>query len=644
MLDFRKWFLALAVVALIAIPASAQPLSCFAQATGTPSIRADGITELVGDILIKCDGGTPTAVTSPATYVPEVNIQIFTTNNINITSKIISSPFSESLLFIDEPVPGNQVLCGSARAPQFTGFPGECGILKTAGMVFPGTPYDNATSGRPNAYQGRQMTPNSLLWVIPFDPPGTTSSRYIRITNVRVNASQLNVPAGAQAAVGLFISTSPSGLGIGNILPISLPITNPAPTVAFAQQSMSFSVREITSLTFLQCVSANGGFAGDGTSAVTQQIALRYQELFQTAFKRRTLALAGTLGTPDYDTSPTPVDQNDFRTVASAASYNTETGFYIHNDLNAWFVSTYMPAQTTGLANSGTRLIARFNNMPNGVQLWVGVRGILVNTLATTQQTGNARLVTTDPNGAGPFSATPAGATVGAAGGIAQVSLVGNAGTAVWEILNTDSAATERVDFPVYIAYKANTTNNLPALGVATVNGSLAPLSNVMVASATAPVPRFVDLSTAANLAKINSCQTNLLYPYVTNRFGFDTGLVISNTTLDPFGTATQAGACKIYFYGDTLGGGAAPATQTTTTVPAGTQVVWALSVGGTNNVVATPGFQGYIIASCAFQMAHGFAFIDDVAAAKLAMGYLALVMDGSFGFRTGSLSEPLGM
>ena len=40
------------------------------------------------------------------------------------------------------------------------------------------------------------------------------------------------------------------------------------------------------------------------------------------------------------------------------------------------------------------------------------------------------------------------------------------------------------------------------------------------------------------------------------------------------------------------------------------------------------PGFSGYIIAVCNFQYAHGFAFVSDVGARNLAMGYLALVMN----------------
>jgi hypothetical protein len=38
-------------------------------------------------------------------------------------------------------------------------------------------------------------------------------------------------------------------------------------------------------------------------------------------------------------------------------------------------------------------------------------------------------------------------------------------------------------------------------------------------------------------------------------------------------------------------------------------------------------GFRGYIIAQCRFQYAHGFAFVSDIGAHDIAMGYLALVL-----------------
>jgi len=42
---------------------------------------------------------------------------------------------------------------------------------------------------------------------------------------------------------------------------------------------------------------------------------------------------------------------------------------------------------------------------------------------------------------------------------------------------------------------------------------------------------------------------------------------------------------------------------------------------------ITVSGFQGYMIAVCNFQYAHGFAFISDLGARNLAMGYLAVVI-----------------
>jgi hypothetical protein len=133
----------------------------------------------------------------------------------------------------------------------------------------------------------------------------------------------------------------------------------------------------------------------------------------------------------------------------------------------------------------------------------------------------------------------------------------------------------------------------------------------------------------------------------VTNQAGFDTGLVISNTSRDPFSGSTgrlQAGTCTINYYGATPGGPAPSAQTTNAAVEAGAQVAWVLSSGGGLGITGTPGFQGYIIAQCRFQFAHGFAFITDgpIGQARVAEGYLALVMDAGITTRTGSQSEVL--
>ena len=110
--------------------------------------------------------------------------------------------------------------------------------------------------------------------------------------------------------------------------------------------------------------------------------------------------------------------------------------------------------------------------------------------------------------------------------------------------------------------------------------------------------------------------QSALLFNYVTNRAGFDTGIAISNVSLNQFGAAERPGVCTIFYYGTTLGGGPAPAPQSTQFIFPGSQLVFTLSGGG-NGLSATPSFEGYIIAVCDFPVARGVSFVSDLGLQK---------------------------
>jgi hypothetical protein len=233
----------------------------------------------------------------------------------------------------------------------------------------------------------------------------------------------------------------------------------------------------------------------------------------------------------------------------------------------------------------------------------------------------------------GATGAYPAGAVQG----LVEVPIASGAGSFAWEVFNENPSDIDTASFAVAFAYRP--ANN-PGLGTISINGSFAPISTnnkmsfaqaLNFNTAGGEIPRFADTSTATTTASINVCQTNLLFPFITNQAGFDTGIALANTSSDPFGTSTQAGNCTLYYYGASAGGGAAPAPQTTTSpIAAGTVAAFNLSSGGTNGITPTPGFQGYMIAVCNFRYAHGFAYISDVGAQKLAHGYLALVLDNA--------------
>jgi len=651
MADFRKWFPVLAVAALMfgaAATANAQQVaafSCVGNAGVPPIVRAEGLTELVGDLVLNCNGGTPTAV---GASVPQTNVQIFL--NTNVTSRLTSDPWSEALLMIDEPGVTAQRYCNQSAGCALTGV----GNAPGADGVADGIDYEEAggATGVPNVYQGRNSGANSIMWLgVPIDPPGTNATRIIRITNVRANANQLGVSSTLiPTQIVMFISATGT---------TSIPINNPQQTVAFIQPGLSFSVRQIYT-NYLQCVSWNKDAATDSSKALAQGFGtvVRFGEGFASSFKRRNQALPSPFTA---DESPTPINQN-----VPGAIYNTESGFFNTTPVIATG-SESRGLATAGLADHGTRLMARFANIPAGIALYASVypvsssttctvgpacitsvrnaAGLTLGSTSTSVSATMARLVSTDSNGAGSFSRVLSTNTssfdFGAAS--APIALNNGAGTAVWEVMNSDPLSTQTYEFGIATSFVSNTSNNLPGIGTATVAGSFAPLSTVTTQSGSAPIPRFADTSTARTIFTVSACTTNLLFVFLTNQVGFDSGIVISNTSVDPFGTAPQSGTCKLNYYGETTGGGAAPAAQTSAVVPAGKQLVAVLSTGGNLGIAATPGFQGYMIAQCAFQYAHGFAFISDVGANRVSEAYLALVLDGELTPRTLFLSEVLG-
>lgn len=581
MANFRKWYPALALAVLTigsAASANAQPaFACTSGAGVPPIVRAEGVTELVGDLVLNCTGGTPTAV---GAQVPRVNFEIFL--NTNVTSRVLGSGFSEALLLVDEPT--NTL---GTNTVVYCTDPTGCAQTGTGGAP--------VAADTPNAFHGRVNTaaPSRIAWAgVPIDPPGTTGTRIIRITNVRANASQLGVSSTLiPTQIVMFVSATST---------TSIPIGQTSHTVAFVQPGLTFSSRTTGSTaTFLQCVSAP-----PSTSAFSN--VLTFQEGFNSAFKRRNAGIGSTA-----DVTAALVPQADF-----SSNPFTESGFYNP--------AAPSPFTTAGLADSGTLLRARFTNVPAGVTLTVTSNGVTTNSI-----TG---VVTPNTNAIG---APSAGLAIRL---VTPLTITAGVGEAVWEVMNSNPFALESVQIGVNVSFTAGSTATPPALGTATVAGSFAP-----IATTSSAIPRFIETAVASTLFTVNACTTNILFPFLTNQAGFDSGIAIANTSKDPFGTAAQAGACTLNYYGTTAAGGAAPAAQTSTSIASGTTLTATLSSGGTNGIVATPGFQGYVIAQCSFQYAHGLAFISDVGANRISEAYLGLIMDKPTESRTPFTSESLG-
>ena len=126
-------------------------LTCVANAGVPPTVRAEGITELVGDIVLKCSGGTPTA---PGHALPAANISVFL--NTQITSRLLNSgnSMNDAPPLIDEPAPGSQKIC----LPPYTG----CPLIGTGEARAPTVPMPRETyfsDSTPRAHPGSPPTP-----------------------------------------------------------------------------------------------------------------------------------------------------------------------------------------------------------------------------------------------------------------------------------------------------------------------------------------------------------------------------------------------------------------------------------------------------------------------------------------------------
>jgi hypothetical protein len=447
-------------------------------------------------------------------------------------------------------------------------------------------------------------------------------------------------------------------------------------------------------LDFIQCNSLAGQ---------TQNLVFTFREGFNNAFKPQSLTqvLLNGAAKPSYafNTLNTTQGVNNNQNVPGAV-YDTESGFVNHlgtaggdaptNALTggagsgAAFDNTGGSATNVALAGKatqGTRLMINFTNIPAGSTVTVPSIINLTNVIGGGT-TGVAVLVTdTSASGFGGNVSSTTLTTVTVAGGTST-------NRAVYEVFFSNPNALEQLAVPLTVNGTPNLPSNLPAPNVvAQIQGNFAPFydaaNNIRTTAFAAPaestastparlaIPRFQRLTQPVDFYAISKCSCNLLFPFVTNAptagGNYDTGIAISNTSLDPgnltptvygFRAAAQAGPVQFWYYNRNATPAAEPnflsqgntqctnvttpgsCTGTKTNVPAGGQLLYVLSSGGVINgatpagpvLLGAPGFTGYMIAQTGFQYCHGFAYISKQGAGfqndNTAMGYLALVLD----------------
>ena len=707
MADFRRWFIALAVIAFMAFTASAQvgvatgtgtnsAFACNATAAGTPQLRPEGFAELVGDILISCTGGTDYQLGSA---IPVTNITVYLFSVSALTSRYMTSGgASDALLIIDEAGSGistgaaggygpqaPQTLCttsqqqnpGGSACPQYVGQDanGNYEVAVTTSTTGKGTGTPSA-----NVYQGKigDFGANSVtFYAVPVMPPATTGvSRTYRITNIRIPATSL---AQGQTVPAILSTNGPT----------ALPVSGTGIQVAVVGKPSTAAIKAV-STPFQQCT---------GIPVTTPKVTanLVFTEGFATAFKTRVIpggaanAVPGSgAGNVTYAAEATNTqmptaypssanNQNIPGGLYGGFAQNSESGFIFP----ALTTSTSNGNYVAGLADFGTRLKAVFTNVPSGLTLFVSVTstGTAPVYVGGTSLSSYAVLVSTGSGEANPDNSptstfTPVAATTTGADGYGVIALSPNSSgqyTAVWEVTNSNPSAQDVLTFNAYIAYTPQSTTGavgsatyygLPVTGVPP--GTLppnSPVNNVVLtfapeplggtftaANAAGPIPRFTTApATSGYFTLISLCQTTLLYPFVTGASGFDTGIAVANTSSDPWKTVNQTGSCTLYPYGLSVAppsssSGITPGTTAYSSTPIGGCDQVASPIAGTNcfpivpagQVQAVqasavlPNFQGYVIAICNFQFAHGYAAVTDLGVRNIFSSYLALELNNA--------------
>jgi len=328
----------------------------------------------------------------------------------------------------------------------------------------------------------------------------------------------------------------------------------------------------------------------------------------------------------------------------NSGSSNQGVSFYVgavEGFAGAWktAVDETGPGAGASAASSGTRIKLVFNNVPSGLGIYVPTVAVTFVSKTATVPSPLVASLTTSETGA--FAVPAVATSPGAVSGLVALTVTGTSATAIYEITTDNTAAIDTIAIPVTLSAGSNAITNYLTNPTMTVTTSLAP----QPATAASQIPSFS--STAADIVTANTvtfqaCTTNLLFPFVTNVNGFETGLAISNTSKDPFKTATQSGICTLNFFASGVSGATNPTAVTAPNLAEGANqpylagetyaftLTQALGVNAANPAT----FQGYVIAQCQFSFGHGFGYILGglqpgmfINPNNTAMGYLALVL-----------------
>jgi len=274
-------------------------------------------------------------------------------------------------------------------------------------------------------------------------------------------------------------------------------------------------------------------------------------------------------------------------TISSKTVYPVVTTTIQENFPSAFKTATEVTGTSAIAASQGTVLAVTFSNLVPGVNYYVP-SSITSGTLTLTAYTAAT----------GATAASPV--TVGTTSGLVQVTVSGTTGTAWFGVTAANTGAVESAAITL--------SENVPTPATVTAVTTTPVGTSISLVGVTSGYPQFAantypgtQPTVSGSNGLLTACQTTLLFPYATTLDGYDMGFAIVNASSTPGSTTQQSGTCTVNFYG--------------TGAPTTIFVTPAITSGNLDTEILSnvaPGFQGYIIATCNFQAAHGYAIISN--------------------------------
>lgn len=436
------------------------PLTCNSYGGVPTLVRAAGMAELVGQIVMVCSGGTPTPAGTP---VPRyaVKVRLSTPAASRVLDTVTQA--SEASLVFDE-----QILFsgGSPQPCPATGVP--CPVIGTGGVT---NPYH--APGSYSLFQARAgAESNTIVFSnIPIDPPGPNDTRTIRIMNIRADVSA--VPLGEMFPSAIFGIVTIEGTP-------SIPVgdgTSITANLAYLIDGVKFEARNGLNTEVLAApveVSSSGlnPSIASGIVSTPPQIHVRVSEQMGGAMLRTRTETAW----PNADAGA-PISA---QVVIGSEGIATESGYFNPN----------LPAEgglnRAGLADSGTRFYVLLDNVPPGVTAWASAYAA-----GKTNLNSPIRAMQPNPTSADGGQLLPAPFILTNAGPLVKLVPVGGRQLGVFEYTGLSSSewpAGFMIDEPFDIAIYLSAAGS-ESTGLVTLSAGLAPIP--LLPMAESPLPRF---------------------------------------------------------------------------------------------------------------------------------------------------------